>query len=121
MKKTDKQEILEAIQGVEQGLSKKIDGVEHKLSDQIDLLAVEVHGVKDDVKGLKGDVQELKEDLRDMHSAMDAFSSETDRSLASIKALMVTKDYLDVKFVDQRTDIVNQVKRKIPEWVKTCT
>ncbi len=121
MKKNDKNEILEAIQG----LGQKIDGVEHKLSDQIDSLAVEVHGVKSDVqvlKGdvqvLKGDVQELKEDLQGMHGAMNAFSSETDRSLASIKALMVTKDYLDAKLADQRSDIVNQVKRQMPEWVK---
>lgn len=98
MKKTDKQEILQAIQGIDI----KIDGVERRLSNQMEVLAAEVH--------------EIKEDISDMHGAMNAFSSETDRSLASIKALMVTKDYLDTKLADLHIKVVDHVKERVSCW-----
>ncbi len=69
-------------------------------------------------KKLSDQIEELADEVHDMHGAMNAFSSETDRRFIRIEALMVTKDYLDRKYADWRNDIVNQVKSKIPEWVK---
>ncbi|HWQ99611.1 MAG TPA: hypothetical protein VN397_02050 [Candidatus Methylomirabilis sp.] len=119
MKKIDTQEILEAIQG----LGQRIDGVEVSLGQRIDSvetrLGKRIDGVEVSLgQRIDGVEVSLGQRIDELHAAMDAFSTETDKRFTRIEAIMVTKDYLDVKLADQRSDIVMNVKKKIPEWVK---
>ena len=123
---TDKREILEAIGSLAeqtQELKQDVHGVKVEVQE----LKGDVYGLKEDVGGLKGDVlglkkdtQELKEGRNEILEAIQAFAEQNDRrfdciesdiglmksEMVSMKSQMVTKDYLDSKLSDLRSDLI---------------
>lgn len=100
MKKTDKQEILEAIQG----LGQQIDGVDQRLSAKID--------------GLDQKIDNVELTLTEQIGTMANVVQGIDIRLKRVESQMVTKEYLDIKLADQYTKIIDHVRHKVPEWVK---
>jgi len=100
MEGTDKQEILEAI-----GL----------IADQMQEMRFDIVDIKSDVGSLKSNVGTLKSDVGSMKSNVGSLKSDVVR----IKATMVTKDYLDDKFADFHSDVVNFIKRRVPCWTES--
>jgi len=93
MEGTDKQEILEAI----------------------GLIADQMQEMRFDIVDIKSDVGTLKSDVGSMKSNVGSLKSDVVR----IKATMVTKDYLDDKFADFHSDVVNFIKRRVPCWTES--
>jgi len=107
MEGTDKQEILEAI-----GL----------IADQMQEMRFDIVDIKSDVGSLKSNVGTLKSDVGSMKSNVGSLKSDVGSlksNVVRIKATMVTKDYLDDKFADFHSDVVNFIKRRVPCWTES--
>jgi chromosome segregation ATPase len=134
MEHDDKKEILEAIGSLiaeqTRELKEDVHGVKvdvQELKGDVHVLKVDVQELKRDthvLKGdvqelkrdthvLKGDVQELKEGRNEILEAIQAFAEQNDcrlntieSEMVSMKSQMVTKDYLDNKLTDLRSDLI---------------
>ncbi|MFA5130017.1 MAG: hypothetical protein WC477_03810 [Patescibacteria group bacterium] len=84
MENNDKQEILEAIQAF-------AEQVDHRLNN-----------LESDVGTMKSDMGTMKSDMGTMKSEMGSMKFE----ITSIKSQMVTKDYLDDKLADLKSELI---------------
>jgi hypothetical protein len=66
---------------------------------------------------LEATTHDILEVLHGFAGSVDERFNAVDRRLTRVEALMVTKDYLDVKLANQYSDIMQHTKREITKAV----
>ena len=100
-------EVVQGIIDAVQTMSTDIDTSLNIIDRRLTRLEVDLSSVKGDLGSVKGDLGSVKGDLASVKT--DLLSAKGD--LSSVKSQMVTKDYLDNKLADLRSDLVIMARK----------